>query len=230
MVIVAVLLFSMVSMAFPVSASDAIRNQVEVDKQEQIDELFLELNDMALKKKLLQTQSENALLLSPNSVVEINNIMLQEANIEAQLSNLGVKKIESTDLDDIERLNELVASSAGTRSGFDFSMLTDVYSIYDYGGNYTINGVSYEYEYYRVVDNKGYVDTTLTVAELIKPLTEETTILSSLLEYNFSYGLSSLLGEIPGYALVDWTLGNVFAFLEGLNGYSPVVATNNNGI
>ena len=185
---------------------------------------------MALKKKLLQTQSENALLLSPNSVVEINNIMLQEANIEAQLSNLGVKKIESTDLDDIERLNELVASSAGTRSGFDFSMLTDVYSIYDYGGNYTINGVSYEYEYYRVVDNKGYVDTTLTVAELIKPLTEETTILSSLLEYNFSYGLSSLLGEIPGYALVDWTLGNVFAFLEGLNGYSPVVATNNNGI
>lgn len=230
-VLVSVLLVSVLTLSIPVYASDLSYNQIEVEKQEQIDALFSELNDIALEKKLLQMTSGSAFLVSPNSVGEMNSLASQEASIEAQLSNLGVKKIKSSDLDDIERLNEIVNSSSSvTSSGFDFSMLTDVYSIYDYSGNYTINGVSYEYEYYRVVDNKGYVDTALTVAELITPITEETTILSSLLDYNFSYGLSAFLGNIPGYALADWTMGNVFAFLEGLNGYSPVVATNNNGI
>lgn len=114
----------------------------EFTKQEQIDELFTELNELALEKKVQQNSTSTY-----SSTATTNQISSMESQIEQELANLGVKKIDSSSTEDISRLSNLVNSTnSTTRSNFDFSMLADVYSIYEYSGTRTINGTSYDYE------------------------------------------------------------------------------------
>ncbi len=94
------------------------------------------------------------------------------------------------------------------RALFDFSMLLNVYSIYEYTGTYVINSISFDYKYVRAVGNKEYVDSKLTISQLIIPVGQVTTTVSNLLSYNFSYGFSSFLGMIPYGWAADWILGN----------------------
>lgn len=166
-----------------------------------------------------------------SSATNTDQISYRELQIEQALENLGVKKIDSSNTEDITRLSNLVMSTTSTtRSNFDFSMIADAYSVYDYSGTRTINGKSYDYEYYRVVDNKGYVDSTLTTAELVVPVAKVNTTIGALLDYNFSYGFSAFLGTLPGGSIADWALGNLFTILNSYNSNSSVVYNNNTGI
>lgn len=106
-------------------------------------------------------------------------------------------------------------------------MLANLYSIYEYNGTRTIKGKTYDYKYYRVIDNKGYVDSPLTESELIVPAAKVNTTIGALLDYNFSYGFSTFLGFIPGGSIADWVLGNIFTALESYNLNSSVVYNNN---
>lgn len=114
------------------------------------------------------------------------------------------------------------------RSLPDFSMLAEVYSIYQYNGNFQMNNTTYPYSYVRVVDDKGYVESQLTKSQINNRLVgREQTVVADLLEYTFSFGVSSFLGSIPYGMAIDWTVGAVFT---GLNSYNPnnTVTTNGN--
>ncbi len=59
---------------------------------------------------------------------------------------------------------------------------------------------------------------------------KESTLLKDLLDYQFSFGLSSYLGSIPyGWAL-DWTLGTVSTVFNSFNESSIVSYTGNGSI
>lgn len=218
-------LMSTGAFCIPAYASENSIN-FEKAKQEQIDALFTELNNLALEKKM-----QNELHTETYSTASLSKISSMETQIEKELEDLGVNKIDPSNEEDISRLATIVNSTSHSmRSTFDFSMLANVYSIYDYDGTYTINGTSYEYQYYRVIDNKGYVDTTLTTAELIVPVAKVHTTIGALLDYNFSYGFSSFLGLLPYGNIADWFLGNIFTALDSYSANSPVVYNNNTGI
>lgn len=210
----------------PISTfANYMANYSEDQKQAEIDILFRELNELALDMKL---GSERGLYTTDS--------LKKQSEIEQELLELGVNKIDATDSEAVARFAEITLSSAGTgglsraNTVFDFEMIANVYSIYDYSGTYTINGETYEYEYYRVVDNKGYADHTLTYSELLTPIDKVQTTIGALLEYNFSYGMSSFLGVIPGGAILDWGLGNIWTALEAYNANTPVTFSDNDGI
>ena len=208
----------------PISVfANYVANYSETQKQAEIDILFRELNELALDMKLRNEKS-----------VYTAESLNKQSEIEQELLELGVNKVDATDSVAVARFAEITSSSVGTgglsRGNTVFEMIADVYSVYDYSGTYTINGEAYEYEYYRVIDNKGYVDHTLTYSELLTPIDRVQTTIGALLEYNFSYGMSSFLGVIPGGAILDWGLGNIWAALEAHNANTPVTFSDNDGI
>lgn len=218
-------LFSLCFFCVPVNAIEDSTAE-EIAKQEQIDKLFSELNDLALEKKIQQNSAS-----MNSSAKTTSDITAMEEQIEQTLESFGVKKIEASNTQDISRLSALVSSTnASARAGFDFSMIADAYSVYDYSGTTKINGKSYDYEYFRVVDNKGYVDTALTTSQLVVPVAKVNTTIGALLQYNFSYVMSEFLGIVPGKDVTEWVLGNIFAVLESYSSNSPVVYNNNTGI
>lgn len=210
----------------PTSAlANYVVNYSENRKQEEIDILFSELNELALDMKL---GTEKGLYSTDN--------LKKQTEIENELFERGVVKIDPTDSVAVEQFAEITLSSANqegvsrANTVFDFDMIANVYSIYDYSGTYTINGETYDYEYYRVVDNKGYVDHTLTYSELLTPIGRVSTTIGALLEYNFSYGMSAFLGVLPAGSLLDWGLGNIWAALESYSDNTPVVFSDDDGI
>lgn len=209
-----------------VFANKADTNAVEIEKHNIAERLYTELNELALQKTLINADKDK------KHEHELQEIFDREEAIDQVLGALGVKRVLPSDTATIERLNNLVLETASPKNrSFDFGMISNAYTVYDYSGTYVINGISYQYEYYRVIDNKGYVDSQLTTSKLMVPVGQTTSLLSALLNYNFSYGFSSFLGNVLPYGnLVDWALGNVFTALNYINGNSNVVYNNNTGI
>lgn len=112
----------------------------------------------------------------------------------------------------------------------DLRSLADCYSLYQYTGTTTVNGVSYNYSYIRVTDNKGYSRSPLTSSENIHLVEPMNTVLSDLLNYNFSFGFSSFLGSKSfGWAL-NWTIGNVTTIFDSFAKNSSVTYRGNSDI
>lgn len=219
---------------FAINISDSMKNNTENANQSKIEKIFTNLNELALNMKKLDLFNKQT--INNNSLKIIQEIKKEQNDLEKMLEKLGIHKLDPNNINDINSLSEIINSSVGSNDQmapmalFDFSILVNVYSIYEYTGTYVISGVSYDYKYVRVVDNKGYVDTKLTKAQLITLVGQVNTTVSNLLSYNFSYGFSSFLGILPYGWAADWILGNIFTALNSYNGSSPVVYNNSNGI
>lgn len=190
-------------------SGDESKNESEtMAQQERIDQLFSELNDLAVMSKQQSCSDVSSFSATQDQLLSM------ESEVEQELFALGIRKIDPNNPEDISRISSVMTSSI-ERAGsvFNFDMLADVYSIYEYSGARTVNGNSYNYMYYRIIDNKGYVDTTLTHTEIVVPVENVNTTIGELLEYNFSYGFSAFLGTLPGGNVADWLIGNIFTIL-----------------
>lgn len=189
--------------------------------------------------KYLETTSSGLdqyqyLMLQLNNNEEKKILNEREQELERLLANLNVKKIDPNNEADMNILLELSEASTeasvnGTYSippgAPDLSALSLQYSIYILDGTRTYKGATHTYRYIRVVDNKGYNGLTLnnTYDAITKNL--PASILTSLLTYNFSYGLSAFLGSTPMGLVTDWLLGNVFSVLDGVNATNSTISS-----
>lgn len=207
-------------------SGDESKNESEtMAQQERIDQLFSELNDLAVMSKQQSCSDVSSFSATQDQLLSM------ESEVEQELFALGIRKIDPNNPEDISRISSVMTSSI-ERAGsvFNFDMLADVYSIYEYSGTRTVNGNSYNYKYYRIIDNKGYVDTALTHTEIVVPVENVNTTIGELLEYNFSYGFSAFLGTLPGGNVADWFIGGIFTILESYNSNSTVAYTGNGNI
>ena len=173
---------------------------------------------------------------------QIHNIQYEDSacdshelkDLKLQLTQLGVKELSSSTPEDIDHFTEMMILSQpnsvmATPKNFDFSMILDVYTIWEYDGTRTVNGKDYNYLYYIVFDNKGYVDSPLTVSKLIPLIPYRSSIrLGDLMSYNFSFGVSALLGKLPYGWAIDWLFGNIFTAASSYN--ENLTVSTNSGI
>ena len=196
-------------------------NDQEQEKQDRIEEIFSELNSLALEKYKLSND-----LADTKSAVSIKakTIAIHEQELDNRLSELGVIKIEPDDEEALRELGSLIGSNhsalGGKASGDDVddyvNRLTTFFSVYRYNGKYKVDGTEYTYSYIRVVDNKGKGLYTKSVSE-VNMLNRTPNTVADLLSYNFSFGLGQFLGRFKYYAFVDWTIGNISTIYKNLN-------------
>lgn len=170
----------------------------------------------------------------------IAKITTKEALLDMRLEELGVHKIDPNNKADMQHLAEVMLGLSNAPTSQEnqpyaisappnLSMLASCYSLYQYSGTYTVNGQSYNYSYIRVTDNKGYSASPLTKSQQNTRLIGRTsTVLSDLLNYQFSFGFSSFLGKIPSGWALNWTIGSAFSVLNSLSSSSSVVSQTSN--
>ena len=197
---------------------------IEIQKEEVIDNIFREMNDIILEKnKLLKSR------LSIDSQTRRIELESRKLSLERSLENLGVHKIDPTNELDIAKLSEVISSPINNRyaasvSPPDVTTLALLYSVYQTTGTCVVDGVTYNYSNVRVVDDKGTGGLTHNEVE-VRAIGAKTTVISELLEYNFSFAVSSFLGMIPGGWAAEWTVGNVFAALNGMDDSTVVTSS-----
>lgn len=226
------MLFSCPITAYAASGSVEKPDKLEMENQEQIDRLFAELNRLnaekaydsyAVKNAVQAESSADAESLAAGMRTRQESYVVKEKEYEAELEKLGVHKVEPSNPEDMAMLeamrNDMVSGDSGVLAAAsggvydtapDFNMIANVYTLYIYDGTYK----GYEYRYITVIDNKGYnklyyyQDNNLAV-------NIGASAVSSVLNYNFGYGVSYLLGLLPYGMVLDWTLGNLFSALSG---------------
>lgn len=231
--------------AKPINTDNASAINFEKPKQKEIDDIFAQLNDLAAERRMIELFESNNSTNATKETPYINNtiatITKQEEQLDDRLEGLGVHKIDPNNKEDIERLEDVVLSAwkneiakMDTTSSIpappDFYSIADCYSLYQHTGVTTVNGVSYNYSYIRVIDDKGYSRSPLTSSKEIHMVTQINTVLSDLLSYNFSFGFSAFLGTTPYGWAADWTIGNVTTVFNSLAKDSPVTYSGNSDI
>lgn len=219
------------------AASDMNSNLAEKRKQEKIEAIFNELNEVACEKAHAEylaslgvgnqnltdnsvTSENSKSLFMQKDIVELNNTKKELNN---KLKNLGVHKIDDSNKNDMKMLEQLescvdVKKDLQIQGVYDTApdlhAVANLYTLYTYNGNYKYNGSTYTYRYIKVVDDKGYRG--LTENQMLDALGKyESHYVREVLNYNFGYIFSALLSSIPYGAVIDWQLGNIFAILNG---------------
>ena len=220
MLVMVMVLFSNSVTAYAAFSDDNFVNRREIEKQQSIDMVMEALNDIALEKKYDKVVEKGG-KSGKNVEKREDKYEVKKREYEKNLEELGVHKIDPTNPKDMAMLEEMQqdltpeststfsARSSVYDSAPDFNMIANVYSLYIYNGTYKQDGVSYNYRYIRVVDDKGYnglyyyQDNDLAV-------NIPASIVESVFSYNFGYGVSTLIGTLPYGTVIDWTLGNIF--------------------
>lgn len=235
-IIVAILLVGLI--CFPLRTFAVSNNSFYVDyKQQEIDTLFTELNELAAEERMLSYMDESALSLTKiNRATRLEAIDVRQAELEDMLEALGVKNIDPNNSDDIARLEAVVLGGSNTSIAAsipdppNLETVANCYTLSQYNGMTYVNGEQYNYTYIYVTDNKGYSGSPLTVSQTNDLIGKESTLLWDVLEHQFSFGLSAYLGAIPGGQLVDWGLGSIFNFMNSLNENASITYVGNNNI
>jgi len=208
----------------------------DFEKQDRIDEIFKELNELALEANMSSIINSAAYGALPSSEERVNSINNRKNALDNQLESLGVHKIDPDCKEDLERLGEVMLHAIDASSLNDgpyataiedppnLEVLSRKYSLYQYDDSIYTDKI-YKCSYIVVVDDKGY--NGLTVSEQDTELCGEKSIkLSDLAKYNFNFGFSQFLGSIPYGWAVDWAIGSVFTALNSYNSSSIVTRTN----
>lgn len=204
--------------------------------QKEIDAIFTELNEMAAEERMA------TLLAEENSEIEEKLVTIKaqnddrKQNLEDRLECLGVNTIDPNNPDDMAALEEVMLGNGNTSVKSipdppNLENLVDCYTLRQYSSSVTVDGTSYRYSYIYVTDDLGYSDSPLTHSKTANKLIgKESTLLSDILDYQFSFGFSSYLGTIPGGWAADWFIGTVFSALESYNENSIISYSGNNNI
>ena len=204
-------------------------------KQEEIDSIFREITQMVAAEKQKRRFPDNK-----DKTEQLNDYLQEDQNrrssLDTQLERLGVHKIDPNNERDLAELQKVMgndwetrirnAQTTNTRSNPPtLSILANCYSLYQYQGNYTVDGVSYEYSYICVIDDKGYSESPLSVGKLSiseavphSMVGRSSIILGDLISYTFQFVVSQFLGRFSTGWMADWTLGALFT---GLSAYDP---------
>ena len=232
------ILFMLSSPVFAVGVETRV-----AEKQHRIDEIFKELNELALEVNLQNSATYGIYSTSSATHSEEQMMTINERinELDSQLESLGVHKIDPDCQEDLDRLSNVMSHAvdastleAGLRTTPvedppDLEALTSNYTVYQYDESIYVDQMYYG-SFVVVIDNKGYGGlTNITVNSKLCGTTSTT--LSDLLEYNFSFGFSQFLGLIPYGWAVEWLIGNVFTALNSYNGSSIVTCpTGHSGI
>lgn len=219
-----------------VNASNEVSWLSEDVRQGQIEQIFEELNSLAAVEANQKYLDSNGLGNFKTSVdsrsdrdVKLANERqneLEAIQLEQKLAELGVNKIDASDSEDMKMLKEMEATleyseNVSERSGIydtapNLSAIANLYTLYTYDGKVNRNGTEYYYRYIKVIDNKGYNGLT-HIQELNAIASLPSSQLTNILNYNFNYVFTSLLGKVPGGILVNWTLGNIFTIFNNMS-------------
>ncbi len=189
-------------------------------RQQEIDSILTELNEMAAEERMTELLCKDAIasLEKYDAVKEKNS--LRKRYLEDKLEKLGINTIDPDNPDDMQALAEVMLGNRETvveniPDPPDLSTFANCYTLQQFNGSVDVDGTSYQYSCIYVTDNKGYSNGPLTQSQTVNVLIgKESTFLSNILEYNFSFGLSSYLGVFPNGWFADWTIGTVCAVLE----------------
>lgn len=247
----------LISSNVSVYAMDAIESIVETSQQRQIDDIFHEMNIIAIERanrdyleslamNYEQTLEERGLTYSFLSNSEMV-YRQREIELEEQLETLGVHKIDPSNPEDLKLLEGLPMSCTQDMSGNlteragmndsapDLKAVANLYTLFIRDGSKTYNNKTYDYRYIKVIDNKGY--NGLTLIQAVDPVANlSSSQLKNVLSYNFGYILSSLVASTPVGLAVDWTLGNIFNALKNKptavvsSSGGPVYRVNHTGV
>lgn len=234
-----------------VNAAEDISAIIEEAEQAQIDNIFHELNIIAIEKankdylESLGVFNDEILeemgLASFDSFISERDAVYRqrELELEERLETLGVHKIDPSNPEDREFLDEFSMSfgqdSSNNSLGLtgtnepapDLNAVANLYTLFKRDGTKTYNNKTYEYRYIKVIDNKGY--NGLTLIETVDPAKNLTNAqLKNILTYNFGYIVSTLLSSTPAGLVTDWTLGNIFNVLK--NKPNAVISSSNGPI
>jgi len=210
-------------------------NFAEKRKQEQLDNLFTRLNESITSRKMLEhlaekTKSQSVVINSGEKITvntfrsEISKLEELESDIENEILKLGVKKIDPQNKADLALVTELLNSSprpnyvqSSIPDPPDLSAVASLYTLYHYRGTYTYQGVTYDYAYIRVIDNKGY--NKLYKLQIFNALPSNATnaMILGFLQHQFSYVFSTLLSSVPYGIAVDWTISSAIATMSNYN-------------
>lgn len=211
------------------SVSDNLFEIRENVKQEQIDSIFNELNKLAAERANTEYLLSNGIdvysLKDQEATVDVKKkeeLQRERKNeLEDELAELGVRKIDASKIEDIRLLNEMECSmheavlnrSEGYSLAPDLSAIANMYTLYIYDGTRKYNGVTYNYRYIKVIDDKEYGGLTkIEEADPIKTVPSGT-LVGDLVKYNLNYIFSEVL-DFVGAAVVDWIIGNAFTALN----------------
>lgn len=217
-----------VSAAFVESYDCEPQDVQEMQKQNEIDVIFSELNALALKKyKIINSVTEE-----DEKESLLDKIQKQEEIYNQQLEELGMDLLDPNDIHDIQGAKELCSSMQTYSVNSDdidnfVNTLLQFFSVYRYDGTRVVNGTSYTYAYFRVVDNKGSYLYTRSMAA-VDLLNFKPDVVSDLVQYNVEYLISATTDSIVGKIfeakdmfdatwVVEWTLGNIFTGIKSAN-------------
>lgn len=223
---VAVLLVALI--CCPLRASAISADAVVTDfKQQQIDAIHTELNELAAEERMLSFMSESeASTLSADYAAQLEAINSQEKALTDRLEVLGVHTVDPNNPEDIARLEEIVMGNTNSTANLPdlpgVDNLADWYTVTQHGGTTYVNGVEYNYAFIYVTDNKGTAHSPLTVSKTATLIGQESTALWDLIDYPFSFSFSSYLGTIPSGWTGSWTIGSAFPALNSLNQSAPI--------
>lgn len=201
------------------------RTEDEHYKEQQIDELFLELNNIALKKYMADNN-----LVPSSTFTDRDNYEGAILDIEESLEALGTHKIDPNNPEDMESFLEIVGGAPMIYSGSDddpleSSVIPYYYGVYQTKNSVTIDNISYDYRVIRVVDEKGRGG--LTSSCNVGLISGESSLLRDLLAYNFSFVLNKYLGTLPHSAFTEWSLGNISTVFDSYTGDEIVTVAKN---
>lgn len=230
------ILFSMIPVStLAVEVEDQAMQELDTVQQE-IDAIFTELNEMAAEERMAQLLAEESIEIESKMVfIKAQNDQRKE-NLENRLESLGINTIDPNNPDDMEALEEVMLGSGNTSVKSipdppNLENLVDCYTLRQYTSSLTVDGTSYKYSYIYVTDDLGYSDSPLTHSKTANKLIgKENTLLSDILDFQFSFGFSSYLGAIPYGWVADWFIGTVFTALESYNENSIISYSGNNNI
>ncbi len=203
----------------------------KMEHEEAINKLFDEMNELTLQK-IMVSEKENVAKVSEALKSDIQEKL---EKIDAELEELGVRRIDTNNPRDREILDEMPVfpiNDAKVQSGIyddapTLLAIVDYYTIYIYDGEYTCNsGRTYSHRKIYVHDGAGLELTQLKTYDL--GVVKKPCVLKDLLGYNFQYGISQLLAKVSYGAVLDWALGNVITVLKSYDGNAGVTIHDGN--
>lgn len=218
-------------------AAELPNNQVLTEKR--IDDILGQISQASNELKMLAAKTRESGLSTARSEDISTKILSTEREIvalEAELTELGVKKLDPDNAADMERLTAVVfgnntsrnISTMQTSTDPDFSDLAELYTIYETQSTYTIDGEDYDVIALNVIDNKsggGLTHNESHTHELFGLAYDEETTVGALLDYTFSYGVDQIVGSIPNAWLAEWSIGSVDAVFDSFEDNDRVVAS-----
>lgn len=207
---------------------------IQITESNMIDDLFAQLDSLALEKKILLSQydidfetyqqisqanyNSSAQSLSQYNYPQelyttLDRISNEKSDIETILFRLGIEKITEDNLHYLEELNWLGSDIENLETQSTpptLDTFNNAYSIYIYDGNYNYGGQNNQYRYIRVVDDKNYNGLSRYINHTFVGILFNHASFIEAMGSTVEYLVSSLIASIPYIGTgIDYTISTL---------------------